>query len=239
MVHELPSNLSRRNFLYGLGASLGSLALTSLLQAEDKLPAASAELAPMASPLSPKPPMHPAKAKNVIMLFMEGGPGHMDTFDPKPELTTDAQDGIEIDRGLDNGIQVLRWQPVQVSQGRPNRTSTCATNGNTWPIRRSRTNSATFVAATAESLNHPEALFHMNTGSRLGGDPARRFLGDVWTGQRKPKLARLRRDDRTGLAAGRIDELDQRLPAGSLPRNSTASRRQSDSGLEIAVVQKP
>ena len=33
-------------------------------------------------PLAPKDPMMPAKAKAVIMLFMEGGPGHMDTFDP-------------------------------------------------------------------------------------------------------------------------------------------------------------
>ena len=41
--------------------------------------------------LAPKPPMFPARAKNVIMLFMEGGPGHMDTFDPKPKLSELAQ----------------------------------------------------------------------------------------------------------------------------------------------------
>ena len=37
-------------------------------------------------PLAPKPPQFPARAKRVIFLFMEGGPSHLDTFDPKPKL---------------------------------------------------------------------------------------------------------------------------------------------------------
>ncbi len=70
------SQFTRRSFLYGLGASLGSLALTDCL-ARDAAK----------NPLAPKKPMLPAKAKNCIFLFMEGGPAHMDTFDPKPKLT--------------------------------------------------------------------------------------------------------------------------------------------------------
>jgi hypothetical protein len=65
---------TRREFVYGLGTSLGSVALTSLLAAEQK------------SPLAPKPQMVPAKAKNCIFLMMEGGPSHIDCFDPKPVL---------------------------------------------------------------------------------------------------------------------------------------------------------
>ncbi len=38
------------------------------------------------SPLAPKPPHFPGKAKRVIFLFMQGGPSHLDTFDWKPEL---------------------------------------------------------------------------------------------------------------------------------------------------------
>lgn len=71
------SSFKRRSFIYSLGASLGSVAFSSMLQADEAV----------SSPLSPKQPPLPAKAKNVIMLFMEGGPGHMDTFDPKPELS--------------------------------------------------------------------------------------------------------------------------------------------------------
>ena len=65
---------TRREFVYGLGTSLGSVALTSLLAAEEK------------SPLAPKSQMVPAKAKNCIFLMMEGGPSHIDCFDPKPAL---------------------------------------------------------------------------------------------------------------------------------------------------------
>ena len=37
-------------------------------------------------PLAPRPSHFPAKAKRVIFLFMNGGPSHVDTFDPKPAL---------------------------------------------------------------------------------------------------------------------------------------------------------
>ena len=73
-------NSNRREFLYGLGASLGAVALTDLLAQDGRADDS-------AGPLAAKPPMHPARAKAVIMLFMEGGPSHIDTFDPKPELT--------------------------------------------------------------------------------------------------------------------------------------------------------
>ena len=66
--------LNRRDFLYGLTSSLGALAVTDIL-AKDQV-----------NGLTLKKPMHPPKAKNVIMLFMEGGPSQVDTFDPKPEL---------------------------------------------------------------------------------------------------------------------------------------------------------
>jgi hypothetical protein len=39
------------------------------------------------SPLVPKSPHFPARAKRVVHLFMNGGPSHVDTFDPKPALT--------------------------------------------------------------------------------------------------------------------------------------------------------
>src|SRR5881398_3723912 len=38
------------------------------------------------SPLTPRQPHFPAKAKRIIHIFANGGPSHVDTFDPKPEL---------------------------------------------------------------------------------------------------------------------------------------------------------
>ena len=37
-------------------------------------------------PMAPRPPQFAAKAKQVVHLFMNGGPSHVDTFDPKPML---------------------------------------------------------------------------------------------------------------------------------------------------------
>src|SRR5438046_4497743 len=42
--------------------------------------------AAVTNPLAAKRPQFPATAKNVIFLFMHGGPSHIDTFDPKPLL---------------------------------------------------------------------------------------------------------------------------------------------------------
>lgn len=67
---------TRREFLQNAYAGFGSLALASLAQAERAAH----------NPLEPKIPNVPAKAKAVIFLFMAGGPSHLETFDPKPQL---------------------------------------------------------------------------------------------------------------------------------------------------------
>ena len=70
---------ARRWFLRQCGVGLGAIGLADLLGSE-----ASAE--PKDGPLAPKKPHFPAKAKNVIFLFMAGGPSHLELFDNKPEL---------------------------------------------------------------------------------------------------------------------------------------------------------
>ena len=67
---------TRRDFLFRTSAGLGSVALSALLSQERA----------MAGILAAKPPHHPAKAKACIFLLMDGGPSHIDTFDPKPKL---------------------------------------------------------------------------------------------------------------------------------------------------------
>ena len=66
--------MTRREMLLKTGLGFGAVALASLLEAAES------------NPLAPKPPHAPAKAKNIIYLFMHGGVSHVDTFDPKPEL---------------------------------------------------------------------------------------------------------------------------------------------------------
>ncbi|WP_417732674.1 DUF1501 domain-containing protein [Rosistilla oblonga] len=154
-------NDSRRSFLYQLGASLGSVALTKLL---------ASEAAAAAGPLSPKPPMMPAKAKNVIMLFMEGGPGHMDTFDPKPELTRLHKKESKLKAGQEAGFKFFVGSPFGFQKVGQSGIEMC----DQWKHLADpyvADELCNYRGCQAESLNHPEALFHMNTGSRLGGDP--------------------------------------------------------------------
>src|SRR5215468_1925275 len=73
--------LTRRDFLTRCGIGFGMLGLANLLG-----PQTFGAEVPANSPLAPKAAHFPAKAKRVIHIFANGGPSHVDTFDPKPEL---------------------------------------------------------------------------------------------------------------------------------------------------------
>jgi len=68
--------MSRREMLTRCGAGFGMIGLAGVLAGD----------APPANPLAPKTPHHPARAKHIIHLYMNGGPSQVDTFDPKPAL---------------------------------------------------------------------------------------------------------------------------------------------------------
>ena len=83
---------SRREFFRRSGLGFGGLAMAAMLSDDGLLPGAHAdvpEIDPM-RPLATRPPHHPPRAKSCIFLFMEGGPSHIDLFDPKPELQKHA-----------------------------------------------------------------------------------------------------------------------------------------------------
>jgi hypothetical protein len=84
-IGNLSGSLSRRELLARAGGGLGLVGLSAVL-ADAGLLAAPAEK-PWSNPLAPKRPHFPARARRLIFLFMNGGPSHLDTFDPKPELT--------------------------------------------------------------------------------------------------------------------------------------------------------
>jgi hypothetical protein len=80
--------LTRRDFLRSAGGGFGTIALAALLAEQGLLVSdAAAEVpSPALNPLAPRKPHFEARAKRVIFLFMSGGPSHLETFDPKPEL---------------------------------------------------------------------------------------------------------------------------------------------------------
>ncbi len=75
--------LSRRQWLQRTGMGMGALTLATML---GNIATQTASAAPAYAPLAPKKSPLPAKAKHVIHIFAEGGPSHVDTWDPKPML---------------------------------------------------------------------------------------------------------------------------------------------------------
>lgn len=165
------STLSRRELLYRAGGGMGALALLALLN-DDKVRSNSPEEAN--NPKRPRPTHFPPRAKRVIWLFMHGGPSHMDLFDPKPELIRHA------------------GQPLPDSFGTVMTRRNVARNTLMPPIRPFRRRGQSGIEISdllpniaecaddicvlrgchGDSVNHPQSVYQMNTGSILMGRPS-------------------------------------------------------------------
>lgn len=82
-MYKLNPLSTRRHWLFNVGQGIGGLALCDILGRQGLLAGGTSP----DSPLAPKQPHFLPKARSVISLFMNGGTSHVDTFDPKPELT--------------------------------------------------------------------------------------------------------------------------------------------------------
>ncbi len=160
---------SRRAFLCESGGGFAALALTWLL-AQDEARAGTRPV----SPLAPRPPHFPAKAKRVIYLFMHGGPSHLETFDPKPDLQRLGGKPLPESFGPVATRRKVAANPllatrrtfrkagrsgIEVSDFLPN-------------IARCVDDLAVIRSCWADSVNHPQAVYQINTGSVLMGKPS-------------------------------------------------------------------
>jgi len=163
-----PIPLPRRDFLYGLGATLGTVAFNALLQAE-----AGERLVAPGGPLSPKPQHHVAKAKSCIFLFMEGGPSHIDTFDPKPKLADLHMQEFRRDdkfaSAMSGGKRYFVQSPFRFRQAGQSGLWMCE---NFQHLARVADHLCVYKGCQVDSVDHPTACYQMNTGKRFGGDPA-------------------------------------------------------------------
>ena len=89
--------MSRRELLCRSGVGMGILGLAGLMADKGVRSVRAAVPSGYTNPMESKPPHFPATAKHVIHLFMNGGPSHVDTFDPKPALAKYA--GKELPSG--------------------------------------------------------------------------------------------------------------------------------------------
>jgi hypothetical protein len=95
---------TRRQLLLRTGMSMGALSLASVFGVNPFCPpGAEAAGAPTSSPLAPKKPHFPAKAKAIIHIFAAGGPSGVDTWNPVPELNKNDGKVIPGNDGLAYG----------------------------------------------------------------------------------------------------------------------------------------
>jgi hypothetical protein len=145
--------------------SLGTAAFHSLLQA-DRARAAD-------SPLVVKPPHHDSKARACICLFMEGGPSHLDTFDYKQKLDQlhlkVFQRSDKFASAMASGERYYIKSPYQFARHGDSGLEMCEH----WQhLPGVADELCIYKGMQAESVDHPTACYHMNTGNRFGGDPA-------------------------------------------------------------------
>src|SRR4051812_39813613 len=80
-------SITRRHFFSQCRVGLGSIALASLLGESVRGAAVTTDSkSQLTNPLTPRPGHFPARAKNIIYLFMAGGPSQLELFDYKPKL---------------------------------------------------------------------------------------------------------------------------------------------------------
>lgn len=164
---------TRREMLIRAGGGFGVLALAGLL-ADDRRSDLSAAEKLLESPVSPKLGQVVPRAKSVIFLFMEGGPSHMDLYDPKPLLNELAGQSLpksfkpvitpmgEYDAALlgskrkwqqhgESGLWISDWLP---------HTAECADD------------LAVLRGCWTNGINHSGGVCQMNTGVFTAGRPS-------------------------------------------------------------------
>jgi hypothetical protein len=126
-----------------------------------------------AGPLSPKPAQHAPRATACIFLFMEGGPSHLDTFDPKPKLRelhmTEFNRQDKFVSNMASGKRYYVQSPFQFKKGGRGELDFCEHFEH---LSEMADDICMYRGCQAESIDHPTACYHMNTGNRFGGDPA-------------------------------------------------------------------
>jgi hypothetical protein len=158
------SGMTRRQALAAFANGFGMLGLAPLLHGE-------AAAAQAANPLAVRMPHLPARAKNVIFLFMSGGPSHVDLFDPKPRLTAES------------------GKPLPFEKPKLERTKTGNLLGSPWRFAKHGQSGIEFSellphlatcaddlcmvrSMVADNINHNGACLQMNTGEQSFSRPS-------------------------------------------------------------------
>ncbi|MCH2209440.1 MAG: DUF1501 domain-containing protein [Lentisphaerales bacterium] len=156
---------SRRDFLAKAGMGFGALPFASLLANDKK----------NINPLAPKKTDHPARAKSVIFLFMEGGPSHIDTFDPKPLLN--KMHGKPVPASVRKGVITAMGESKSPILGSKRKFKQCGKSGlwmSDWMphLQQHADDLCVIRSMHTNGINHAGGVCQMNTGTPLAGRPS-------------------------------------------------------------------
>ncbi len=164
------SGFSRRQMLGTVANGFGLMGLAGLLsEAQAREPVRGQALA--TNPLAARPPRHAARAKRVIFIFLNGGPSHVDLFDPKPRLTAQHGKPLPFDKpkAARTTTENLMASPfrfarhgqsgIAVSELLPHLAS-CADD------------LCVIRSMVADNINHPNACLQMFTGEQIFSRPS-------------------------------------------------------------------
>ena len=166
--HNFNLPTSRRDFLRTAGCGFGAVALSALLRqpvlgATAALPANAGQL-----------PARAGRAKNVIFLFMEGGPSHLDTFDYKPLLNQLA--GQKLPPSFKEPILAMgeSGNPILGSKRTWKQHGASGLWVSDWfpHVATHADDLAVIKSCVSDGINHAGGVCQMNTGSVFGGRPS-------------------------------------------------------------------
>ena len=157
---------TRRHFFRDCGVGVGSMALSTLLSGQSS--------AASVSPLTPRKPHFPAKAKAVIYLFMAGGPSQLELFSPKPELN--KLGGQKVPESFTKGkrFAFIKGDAKLLASARKfAKYGDCGMDlSELLPHQREIADDVTWIRSMkTDVFNHGPAKVFMNTGSPQFGRP--------------------------------------------------------------------
>ena len=163
---EIPN--SRREFLLKGGAGFGALAMAGLMDDAARADAAATQAAQTAAAGVA------SRAKRAIFLFMEGGPSHIDLFDPKPLLNKLA--GQPMPESFGEVITAMgeSRSPLLECKRKWNQFGQAGTWVSDWLPHTSEIvdDIAVIRSCQSDGINHSAGVCQMNTCSIVGGRPS-------------------------------------------------------------------
>ncbi len=164
-----------------MGTGFGALGLASVLSDAGLLgDAAQGAAGEAVSPLAPKASHFAPRAKRVIFLFMNGGPSHVDTFDPKPSLKKyEGQQPEELTKDYQRTVGKLFPSPFKFAKyGRGG-----VDVSELYPHLAGVIDEVCVIRSMYTDIpNHEPGLLMMNSGHTQPTRPVSRFVADLRTG---------------------------------------------------------